>query len=351
MLHPYKEVVVINYLIRRFIQMFLVIVVSSFLIYMLLNLAPGGPLWEYTQLGSSRETALTPDDYARLTKMLGLDKPLHIRYLIWIAGDDWIDGGTRKGIVRGDWGESWKVAQGVSVMELFATRIGNTILLSGTALIISLIFAIPIGIIAAVKQYSKLDYLLTAFSFFGVAMPVFWFGLMMILLFSLQFRAWGLPALPPGGNESLFGPDKGTFLDVAQHLIMPAIVLSLFQMASWSRYMRSSMLEVLRQDYVRTARAKGVNERLVIVKHALRNALIPIITIVVLSLPSLFNGAVITETIFAWNGMGRLYINALQRGDYPVLMMFLLISAILVVTANLLADVLYTVVDPRIKYS
>jgi peptide/nickel transport system permease protein len=341
----------INYLIRRVIQMTLVVVVSSFLIYMLLNLAPGGPLWEYTQLGANRETALTPEDYQRLTKMLGLDKPLHIRYLIWIFGDDWYDGGTRKGIIRGDWGESWKVAQGVSVIDLFATRIGNTILLSGTALLISLLFAIPIGIIAAVKQYSKLDYLLTTFSFFGVAMPVFWFGLMMILIFSLQFKAWGLPNLPPGGNESLFGPDKGSFFDVVQHLAMPAIVLSLFQMASWSRYMRSSMLEVLRQDYVRTARAKGVRERLVITKHALRNALIPIITIVVLSLPSLFNGAVITETIFAWNGMGRLYINALTRGDYPVLMMFLLISAILVVVANLLADVLYTVVDPRIRYS
>ncbi|MEW5718257.1 MAG: ABC transporter permease [Chloroflexota bacterium] len=341
----------INYLVRRLIQMTLVVIVSSFLVYMLLNLAPGGPLWEYAQAGSSRESAITTEDYKRLEKMLGLDKPMELRYIIWLIGDDWYDGGSRKGIIRGDWGESWKVAQGVTVLELFATRIGNTITLSGTALLISLLFAIPIGIIAAVKQYSKLDYALTAFSFFGVAMPVFWFGLMMILFFSLQFKAWGLPYMPPGGNEALFGPDKGTLFDRVQHLIMPAIVLSLFQMASWSRYMRSSMLEVLRQDYVRTARAKGVIERLVIAKHALRNALIPIITIVVLSLPSLFNGAVITETIFAWNGMGRLYINALTRSDYPVLMVFLLISAILVVIANLLADVLYTVVDPRIRYS
>lgn len=341
----------VNYLIRRLFSMTIVIIVSSFLIYMMLNLAPGGPLWELTQAGSSRESALTREDYARLEKMLGLDKPLHLRYIIWLAGDDWLDGGTRKGIIRGDWGESWRVAQGMSVMELISSRIGNTIILSGAALLLSLLIAIPVGIIAAVKQYSKLDYALTAFAFFGVAMPVFWFGLMLILVFSLQFKAWGLPALPPGGTESLFGPDQGSFMDRLQHLIMPAVVLSLFQTASWSRYMRSSMLEVLKQDYVRTARAKGVIERLVITKHAVRNALIPIVTVIVLSLPTLFNGAVITETIFAWNGMGRLYINALTRGDYPVLMIFLLISAILVVAANLLADVVYTFIDPRIRYS
>ncbi len=341
----------INYLIRRFFSMVIVIIISSFIIDMLLNLAPGGPLWELTQAGASRETAVSQEDYARLQKMLGLDKPLALRYVVWMIGDDWLDGGPRKGILRGDWGESWRVAQGMQVTELIMSRLWNTVVLSGAALLLSLIIAIPIGIVAAVKQYSKLDYALTIFAFFGVAMPVFWFGLMMILFFSLQFKAWGLPNLPPGGTESLMGPDAGSWGDRLQHLIMPAIVLSLFQTASWSRYMRSSMLEVLTQDYVRTARAKGVIERLVIAKHAVRNALIPIVTVVVLSLPALFSGAVITETIFAWNGMGRLYINALTRGDYPVLMMFLLISAILVVVANLLADVIYTFIDPRIRYS
>lgn len=348
-----------NYLIRRLLTMLVVVVVSSFLIYSLLNLAPGGPLWEYTQAGSSRESQVTGEDLARITKMLGLDKPLHIRYIIWLFGDDWYDGGTRKGIVRGDWGESWKVAQGVQVFELFKSRIGNTLLLSSAAILLALLIAVPIGIIAAVKQYSRLDYIVTTFSFVGVAMPVFWFGLMLILVFSLLFKelhdmnaalSW-LPYLPPGGTESLFGPDAGGFVDRLQHLMMPCIVLSLLYLASWSRYMRSSMLEVLKQDYVRTARAKGVIERFVIGKHALRNALIPLITVVVLQIPSLFGGAVITETIFAWNGMGRLYFNALTRGDYPVLMSFLLITSILVVFANLLADFLYTVVDPRIRYS
>jgi peptide/nickel transport system permease protein len=341
----------INYLIRRVFSMLIVIIVSSFVIYMLLNLAPGGPLWELAQAGSTRETALTGDDYKRLEKMLGLDKPPALRYVVWLAGDDWLDRGSRKGILRGEWGESWRVAVGMPVTDLILSRVGNTIILSGAALLLALIIAIPVGIVSAVKQYSKLDYLLTIFAFFGVAMPVFWFGLMMILFFSLQFRAWGLPALPPGGTESLMGPDQGSLVDHLQHLIMPAIVLSLFQTASWTRYMRSSMLEVLKQDYVRTARAKGVIERIVITKHAVRNASIPIVTVIVLSLPTLFNGAIVTETIFAWNGMGRLYINALTRGDYPVMMMFLLISAILVVSANLLADVVYTFIDPRIRYS
>lgn len=340
-----------NYLIRRVFQMTLVVLVSTFFIYMILNLAPGGPLWEYTVGSASRESAVTGEDYRRLEKMLGLDKPMHMRYIIWLIGDDWYDGGSRQGILRGDWGESWKVAYGQPIIDLFATRIGNTLLLMGTASLISLLVAIPIGILAAVKQYSKLDYALTAFSFFGIAMPVFWFGLMMILVFSLQFKAWGLPYLPPGGTQSLFGEDAGTLPDRLKYLIMPATVLSLLYMASWSRYMRSSMLEVLKQDYVRTARAKGVIERLVVTKHAMRNALIPIITIVVLQIPNLFSGAVITETIFAWNGMGRLYINALTRGDWPVAMLFLFVSAVLVVLANLLADVLYTVVDPRIRYS
>ncbi|MBI3538356.1 MAG: ABC transporter permease [Chloroflexi bacterium] len=340
-----------NYLIRRLVQMFLVVFVSSFIVYMLLNLAPGGPLWEFTQQGADRREALTQQDYARLEKMLGLDKPLPVRYLIWLTGDDWFDGGDRKGIIRGDWGDSWKVAQGVKVLDLFQARIGNTLILSSSAILLALLIAIPIGIFAAVKQYSKLDYALTTFSFFGIAMPTFWFGLMLILVFSLQFKTWGLPTLPPGGTESLFGPDAGSLTDRITHLIMPCTVLSLLYLASWSRYMRSSMLEVLKQDYVRTARAKGVIERLVIAKHALRNALIPIITIVVLQIPSLFGGAIITETIFAYNGMGRLFINALTRGDYPVLMIFLLITAILVVVANLIADLLYTVVDPRIRYS
>jgi peptide/nickel transport system permease protein len=226
----------------------------------------------------------------------------------------------------------------------------------------SLIIAIPIGIYSAVHQYSKADYTFTTFAFFGSAMPVFWFGLMLILVFSYGFKEWGLPYMPTGGVISVRGAPPGSVLDVLNvtpgsfvdrviHILMPALMLSLLYMAGWSRFMRASMLEVLRQDYVRTARAKGLVERLVIVKHAMRNALIPIITIVVFQIPAVFGGAILTETIFSYPGMGRLYFNALGRSDWPVVMAILFISAILVVVATLLGDVLYTVVDPRIRFS
>jgi peptide/nickel transport system permease protein len=230
-----------------------------------------------------------------------------------------------------------------------------------TATVVSLVIAIPIGIYSAVHQYSTVDYAVTTFAFFGSAMPVFWFGLMLILVFSYGFKQWGLPYMPatgvvmvreaqPGTLEALLNVSKGSLVDRFMHIILPAAMLSLLYMAGWSRYMRSSMLEVLRQDYVRTARAKGLIERVVIIKHACRNALIPIITIVVFQLPGIFGGAIMTETIFAYPGIGRLYFEALNQSDWPVVMCILFIEAILVVVATLLGDVLYTVVDPRIRF-
>jgi peptide/nickel transport system permease protein len=191
-------------------------------------------------------------------------------------------------------------------------------------------------------------------------MPVFWFGLMMILIFSYKFRDWGLPFMPAGGVTMVRYAPEGQvlnylnaaprgLLDRLVHLIMPAIVLSLFQMATWSRFTRTSMLEVLRQDYVRTARSKGLQERLVIFKHALRNAMIPVITIVVFQIPGLFGGAIITETVFSYQGIGRLYFAALTVDDWPIVMIYLMISTVLVVLATLIGDILYTVVDPRIR--
>jgi peptide/nickel transport system permease protein len=264
-------------------------------------------------------------------------------------------------VVRLDWGTSWKLAVGQPVMMLIESRLGNTLRLMGLATAISLAVAVPIGIISAVKQYSTLDYVVTTFSFFGSSMPVFWFGLMMILVFSYKFRDWGLPFMPAGGVVMVrrappgqvlayLNAEPGGGLDRAVHLVMPAIVLSLFYMASWSRFTRSSMLEVLRQDYIRTARAKGLRERVVLGKHALRNALIPLITIVVFQLPGIFGGATITETVFSYHGIGRLYYDALVQSDWPVVMVLLLITAILVVVATLLGDILYTIVDPRIRF-
>jgi peptide/nickel transport system permease protein len=205
------------------------------------------------------------------------------------------------------------------------------------------------------------DYAVTTFAFFGSAMPVFWFGLMLILVFSYGFKNLNLPFLPSGGTQlvreapagsllALMNSTPGSLVDRVVHIILPSMMLSLAYLAGWSRYMRSSMLEVLRQDYVRTARAKGLIERLVIIKHALRNALIPIITIVVFQIPGIFGGATLTETIFSYPGIGRLYFQALGASDWPVVMAILFISAVLVVFATLLGDVLYTIVDPRIRF-
>jgi peptide/nickel transport system permease protein len=218
---------------------------------------------------------------------------------------------------------------------------------------------VPIGVYAAVKQYSKFDYVVPSFAFFGTSMPTFFFGLLMILVFSILFKNWGFPYLPPGNAEAikpyviplLGNIEPGSFADKVLHLIMPVTVLTMVTVAGWSRFIRTSMLEVLRQDYVRTARAKGLVEKVVIAKHALRNALIPFITLVVFTLPGLFAGAIITETVFNWPGMGRLYFDDLSRTDYPVAMALILITALLTVIATLLSDILYTWADPRIRLS
>lgn len=392
-----------SYLIRRGLQMIFVVLLATVAIFALLNAVPGGPLSGINMAASARDR-YSPEQIARLEQMLGLNKPFYLAYMTWLAGEDWVDevgnaignpgpqdkmfetgtwtdfqspkcqeaGGTNegseskknlpcnRGVMRWDWGESWSLARGQQVTEIIGSRVKNTIILMTTVTVISLMVAIPIGIISAVKQYSALDYTVTTFSFFGTAMPVFWFGLLMIILFSLKFQEWGLPYFPtgdvfttrvtPGSIQDVLNIVPGTLADRTVHLFLPVLVLTLLYLAGWSRFMRSSMLEVLRQDYVRTARAKGLGERAVIVKHAARNALIPLITIVVFQIPGIFSGAILTETIFNYPGMGRLFIDALGRDDWPIVMAILFITAILVVVATLLGDILYTVVDPRIRF-
>ena len=345
-----------TYMIRRAVQMVVVLLLATIFIYALLNLAnPAGPL-AGARLATGKES-LSQSDIDNMARILGLDKPFALRYITWLVGDDWLFGpweqwqGDSRGMLRGDWGRSWTLARGQPVAMLFQSRVWNTVLLMGTSTLLSFLVAVPVGIYSAVKQYSKLDYVVTAFTFFGIAMPIFWFGLLMIILFSYKFREWGLPYLPPGDVYSLRGPDAGSVMDRIRHLIMPTIALSLLQMAAWTRYTRSSMLEVLRQDYVRTARAKGLIERVVITKHALRNGLIPLVTIIVFSIAGIFSGAIMTETIFNWRGLGRLYYDGLIRDDWPVTMAYLLVQAVLVVMASLMLEFLYTVVDPRIRYS
>ena len=270
--------------------------------------------------------------------------------------------GPNRGIFRGDFGTSWRLSPSQPVSELLMSRLGNTMRLMITATVLSLIIAIPIGIYSGVHQYSKADYAVTTFAFFGSAMPVFWFGLMLILVFAVGFKDAGIPYMPsggvalvrtapPGSLEAMLDVTPGSTVDRIIHIILPASMLSLAYMAGWSRFMRSSMLEVLRQDYVRTARAKGLLQRAVIYKHALRNALIPIITIVVFQIPGFFGGATLTETVFSYPGIGRLYFEALGANDWPIVMAILFITAILVVFATLLGDFLYTIVDPRIRFS
>lgn len=370
-----------GYLIRRVIQMAGVLILSSMLIYFFLYLAPGGPLDGINQTGD-RRAQLSEQQIQRIAEYMGLHRGAGWGYVAWLTGEDWmdnvglghlqrltcqsIDTACSKGVMRGDFGESWTVARGQAVSEVLISRLRNTILLTVTATILSIIVAIPIGIFSAVRQYSRADYALTTFAFFGTAMPVFWFAIMMILLFggnqSIWYKATGLPYLPTGNVSLVRAPlqgslhdllnvTPGSWGDITIHLLMPALVLSLLYMAQWSRFMRTQMLEVLRQDYVRTARSKGLTERVVIYKHALRNALIPLITIIVFQIPGIFSGAIITETVFNWIGMGQLYIRSLGSADYPVQMAFLFITAVLTVIATLLRDVLYTIADPRIRFS
>lgn len=312
------------YIIKRLISSFPLLIGITIISYAVMALAPGDPT------SILMDPKVKPEDMERIKHNLGLDKPWYVQYFFWFSR-----------LCRGDFGNSF--IDGRPVLIIVLERIPNTLLLMSSSFFLILILAIPIGIFQSIRQYSLLDYILTVISFIGISLPNFWLGLMLILLFALKL-GW----LPSGGMYSL---DFGfSLLDRIKHLILPAITLSVGGIASWSRYQRSSMLEVLRQDYIRTARAKGLKERVVIYKHALRNALIPIITLLGLSLPDLFGGAYITEIIFAWPGMGRLGVQAVFQRDYPVIMGTLLISSILIILGNLLADVIYAYVDPRIRY-
>jgi peptide/nickel transport system permease protein len=238
---------------------------------------------------------------------------------------------------------------------MIGERVVNTLALTVTALLLATLIAIPIGILAAIRQYSRLDYAATTVSFIGLAMPTFWLGLMLILFFAVIPRqihnngATWMPFLPPGNVNDPGQQDN--LLNRAYHLVLPVTVLTFIQIAGLSRFVRASMLEVMRQDYVRTAWAKGLTQRVVILKHALRNALIPVITILMLTLPFLLSGAIITETVFNYAGMGQMYFNAVVQLDIPIVMAFLLITTTLIIVCNMLADVLYAIADPRIRYS
>ncbi len=286
--------------------------------------------------GIDLNPALRPEDIARLRANLGLDQPFYQWYLTWLWN-----------MMHGDFGRS--MIDGSSVMTHILERLPNTLELTVTAVLIGIVISIPLGVIGALRHGSKTDHALTVISVAGFAVPQFWLGLMLILVFSVTFQHYGLPWLPSGGVTNPFG--GGDLGDRLLHLIMPATVLAFFYLSLWSRFTRSSMLEVLSQDYIRTARAKGMSERRVVYLHGLRNALIPLVTLVGLELPGLVSGGLIVEVVFSWPGLGRLAFERALQYDYSTVMGVVFFVTLLVVVGNLLADVLYAVLDPRIRYA
>ena len=340
-----------RYIIRRLLQAIPLLIIISAIIFLLIN-AMGDPLASF---GGRRR--IRSQDRERLTRQLGLDKPVLVQYVVWLIGNDWMkidmdgDGipetpGKRKGVLRGDFGKS--LMERRPVLEVIGERIPNTLLLMFTTEIVVWIFALGIGIYSALRQYSTLDNALTAFSFIGFSMPVFWLALILMFIFAVNFKQWGLPYFPTVGMYDL--EEGKTVLQVAWHMVLPVTTMSIISIAGYSRYVRSQMLEVISQDYIRTAYAKGLPQRMVLLGHALKNAALPLVTIEGMSLPLLIGGAVVTETIFAWPGMGRLYIDAASDTDIPVLMGILMIISALVVVFQIITDITYTFLDPRIRY-
>jgi peptide/nickel transport system permease protein len=342
------------YILRRLLQTMLMMFILSIIQFALVNLAPGGPL-----VGQGQTRHVRPEQAAMLRRQNGLDKPLPVQYIVWLVGNDWMkidpdgDGiadtyGTRQGVLRGDFGFSFWTRQ--PVLTEIGLRLPATLYLMSVTLLVALIVAIPIGVISAVKQYSAFDITVTTFSFAGQAIPEFWLGLLLILIFYglLKNPFTGDPLLPSGGMASLGA--AFSLGDRFRHLILPVATGALGWIAWYSRFVRSSMLDVIHQDYLRTARAKGLSERRVIFRHALRNAIIPLVTLFALDLPYLFGGTVFVEMIFAWPGMGRLYYQAALQRDYPILMAVLTIGAGFIILSNLIADIFYAFLDPRIRY-
>lgn len=394
----------IAFLVRRLFQMALVIILSSIVSYALLYIAPGGPRCSPERVRRGQKCPSEAD-----IERFELDLFLPVRFTRWFIGEPrgpltiggqtffadltvgcaepalvrlrYPDGHTEiveegcarsvtlaeleerrtsRGVLFGDFGLSQTILRDQPVSTLIKSRLPYTLALMGISTIITLLIAVPIGIYSAVRQYTPFDYTMTTLAFIGSSLPTFFFGIILMLVFGILAKDAGLPYLPPNSATAprdyiipLFVTElhvtAGSALDYVLHFIMPCAVLTFVNIAQWSRFVRSSMLEVLRQDYVRTARAKGVHPRRVVLNHAFRNALIPFITLLANILPFLFAGAAVTEAVFNWPGLGRLLIDALDQSDYMVALSLLYITIILQLLGYLLSDILYTVADPRIR--
>jgi peptide/nickel transport system permease protein len=313
-----------SFIVRRILGAIPLLLGISVILFTIVHLAPGGPLDIYAD-----NPSVSPEALQQIADRYGLNQPVPLQYLLWL-----------KAMVVGDWGFS--IRTGKPVLGEIWTRIGPTLQLGGLSLLISLIIAIPLGIISASRRGSKLDTSLTLVSFAGMSTPVFWLALLLQLLFSVEL-GW----LPSAGLQSIGG---GSFTDRLLHIIMPAAVLSLATIASWSRFIRSGMMDVLNQDYIRTAYAKGRSEWGVVIFHALRNALIPAVTVIAVDFATVISGAVITETVFAWPGIGRLFMESMNGRDYPMLMGLMMMGSLGIIIANIVADLAYAALDPRIRY-
>lgn len=322
------------FVLRRLLGAVPLLLGIATIIFIVLHLAPGEPAALFWGPG------IPPETFEQIRRSFGLDQSLPVRYGLWL-----------RAFVTGDFGIS--VAQARPVREIIAETLPNTLILTASALVLAFVIGILLGVLQAIRQYSWRDNIASVVSLFFYSMPSFWLGMMLVLLFALKAHEWGLPfALPAGGMTGIdheFLGFWGRLNDRVVHLILPVATLTLVLAAGIARYTRAQMLDVIRQDYIRTARAKGLPERAVIFKHGLRNGLLPVITLLGLYLPILFSGAVFVEVIFSWPGMGRVTVAAIFQRDYPLIMATSFIFAAVVVAGNLLADVLYAAVDPRVR--
>lgn len=314
----------IGFILRRLLQAVPLIIGVSLIAFALMHLAPGGPLAVYTL-----NPTIQAQDVERIKIILGLDQPLHIQYWKWATG-----------MLTGHWGYSF--FGGRPVLDIILERFPATLILMGSALSVAIILGLGVGILGAVKRYSIFDTLATSGALVALSFPTFWFGLMAIFIFAINLR-W----LPSGGMYE-FG-EEGNILSLLRHLVLPTLVLALVITATWSRYTRSAFLEVMNQDFMRTARAKGEPQASRLFRHAFPNAAKPLIALLGVELPFLFSGALVTETIFGWPGMGRLFVDSLNMKEYPILMGLMMFTALFVILGNLLADIAIAAMDPRVR--
>ncbi|MGH2811804.1 MAG: ABC transporter permease [Actinomycetota bacterium] len=322
----------LRYIIRRILIAIPVLLVLSITVFTILRFTTD-------PLRSIVNPRMTPADIQRVKAAMGLDKSGPAQYTSWLTH-----------FVQGDWGIS--IRRRTEVRPVILDRLGNTIRLMLLATLFSVVIAIAVGVYSAWRPYTALDYTFTGFSFFGISMPIFWFGLMLQLFLGLYLQrwlGWDQPLFFTGGMHRP-GDPSFHLVDFLRHATLPSIALGVQLVAGWGRYERASMLEVMGADYMRTARAKGMRERSVILKHGLRNALIPLVTVLGIDVGALFGGLIITEGIFSWPGMGLLFVQSMLVGDYPIVLAWLMVTATFIVVFNLVADVVYAVLDPRIRY-